>query len=125
MRWKRSQCASAALARNSMTPERWEEIRKRITDSFEVIDSYQEDLEPGTAEVIEFKGPSGKMKACFNRRPKIVEKKTLYSRRPGSDVKVEYAYSDEDQVCFFTLYQWNENSNAWQKLEARDLSALA
>ncbi len=119
------QRASVVLARNHMSPERWEEIRKRITDSFEVIDSYQEELDPGTAEVIEFKGPAGKMKACFNRRPKIVEKKTLYSRRAGSDVKVEYAYSDEDQVCFFTLYQWNENSNAWQKLEARDMSALA
>ena len=60
-----------------MNQERWEEIQKKIKQSFEVSDEYDEDLDPGQAEVLEFDGPAGKMKVRFVTKPKLLDKKTL------------------------------------------------
>ena len=99
-----------------MTPDRWQEVKQKIESSFTILDSYEEELNPGVAEVIEFNGPIGKLKASFNRQPKVLDKKTLYSHRAGGDVKVDYTYSDSDEVSYLTLYKWNEQRDEWEKM---------
>ena len=104
-----------------MTDERWQEVISQIKDNFKVLAERQEDLakEPGggTVEVIEFIGPLGKMKLERTTQPKILDKKTIGSRRIGSDTKVEYIYSDTELVHRFKAFKWNETDNIWVEVE--------
>lgn len=101
-----------------MTPDRWQEVKQKIENSFTILDTYEEELDPGVAEVIEFTGPMGKLKVSFNRQPKVLDKKTLYSHRAGGDVKVDYTYSDTDEVYYLTLFKWNEQRDKWEKMNS-------
>ncbi len=104
-----------------MNQERWEEIQKKIKQSFEVSDEYDEDLDPGQAEVLEFDGPAGKMKVRFVTKPKLLDKKTLYSSRIGSGVKVDYVFSDKDFVSHLEVFQWSDESNDYKKIESENI----
>lgn len=100
-----------------MNLERWQEIKQKICTTFKVLDSYEVDLNPGTAEVIEFELAQGKVKAEFSRRPRIIDKTTLYSRRIGGDVKVSYQYAPDEEVYHLSVYRWNEHSETWERLK--------
>lgn len=104
-----------------MNQERWGEIKQNILSSFEVRDQYTEDLDPGSAEVIEFDGPQGLMQVKFITRPRLLDKKTSYSNRAGSNVKVDYVFSETDFVSHLEIFTWSETRNDWQKLEAPSL----
>lgn len=104
-----------------MTQERWEEIKQLIVATFRVVDSYEEDLDPGTAEVIEFETPDGLLKASFATRPRVIDKKTLYSNRAGGDVRVEFEYSPEDTVVTFSVSRWDEAREAWNQIDSERL----
>src|SRR3989338_1402633 len=101
-----------------MTQERWEEICQKIRDNFEVVATYSEELNPGTADVIEFHGPLGTLRAKLNRQPKVLDKKTLYSHRAGGEVKVDYSYSDTEKVLYLTVEKWNEERQNWAPMDA-------
>jgi len=103
-----------------MAPDRWEEIKQLVQKNFEVLDSGGEEIEDipdSKLEFIEFKGPLGKMRLEFITKPKVLDKKTLYSGRIGSDVKVEYVYSEDEKVNTFKAYKWNDEQDDW--LEAK------
>lgn len=102
-----------------MNKEKWEEISKKIKNNFEVEDEYLEDLDPGQADVIEFNGPQGKLKVRFVTRPKMLDKKTTYSNRVGSDVKVDYVFSDTEEVNHLEVFTWTEDD--WKKIESDNL----
>ena len=104
-----------------MTKERWQEIKKTIKDKFSIKEEYEEDLNPGLAEVLEFEGPLGLVKAKFVERPKLLDKKTNYSNRIGSDVKVDYIYSETENVSHLELFLWSAEEDDWQKLDAHSL----
>jgi len=104
-----------------MTKDRWQEIKTNIRDNFGIDDQYEQDLEPGTAEVIEFDGPQGKMLLSFSTKPKLLDKKTSFSNRAGSDVKVDYVYSDKDTVSYLEAYTWSDDKDDWIKLDSENL----
>ncbi len=104
-----------------MTKDRWQEIKKMVKIKFTVKEDYEEDLDPGTAEVLEFEGPLGLIKAKFVERPKLLDKKTSFSNRIGSDVKVDYVFSETENVSHLELYLWSEIDDDWQKLDANSL----
>src|SRR3989344_2574429 len=104
-----------------MTHERWLEVKQKIEESFTVIDRYEEELDPGIADVLEFEGPGGRMKASFCRQPKVVDKKTLYSHRAGGEVKVDYRYSDTESVSYLSLFKWNKDRGDWDKMSGEDI----
>ena len=104
-----------------MTPERWEEVKQLINKSFSVTDTYTEDLEPGIAEVIEFKTPHGLLRASFETRPRVLDKKTLYSHRAGGETHVDYVYSDDENVTHLKLLRWNESTEEWLPIDASSL----
>jgi|SRR3989339_838470 len=104
-----------------MTKSRWQEIKAQLKKNFEIFDEYQEDLDPGEAEIVEFAGPQGKMMAKFVTRPKVLDKKTTYSNRAGSGVRVDYVYSEEDFVTYLEAFVFSEERDEWQKLEIENL----
>lgn len=104
-----------------MNKERWQEIKNQVKQNFELVDEYEEDLDPGIAQVLEFVGPSGQTKVRFVSRPKLLDKKTSYSNRAGSDVKVDYVYSSEESVNYLEAFVWSDDNGAWQKLNIESL----
>ncbi len=100
-----------------MTPERWADLRAKVKSDFQVLAEYDEDFDNGTASVLEFMGPMGKMKMKLVSQAKVLDKKTQYSNRIGSDVKVEYVYDPEVKVHHLEIYQWSEDKGDWFKVD--------
>lgn len=104
-----------------MTDEKWQKIIGQIKDSFKVSDQRQEDLSSdiggGTVEIIEFDGPLGRMKLERTTQPLVIDKKTIGSRRIGSDTKVEYIYSDTEKIHKFKAYRYDDNNDNWVEME--------
>ena len=108
-----------------MTQEKWEDIKGRVKDDFEVIKEYsqQEEIGEDTAgekvfevkEIIEFKGPLGEIKLEFIKRPPVVEKRTNFSRRIGAEGQVKYIYSAEEVIMKLKAYK--KEGEEWQELD--------
>jgi len=104
-----------------MTPEKWRSIIGNIKDSFQVFDEgkIKLDEEGGTdIEFIEFFGPLGKIRLEFIVKPVILDKKTTYSKRIGSETKVDYIYSQTEKSHTLVAYKWDELSDNWVEIEA-------
>ena len=111
-----------------MTIERWEDIKGNIKDNFEVESEGKEnhDDDGGVdVEFIEFKGPLGLMRIEFISKPVIIDKKTSYSRRIGSETAVEYVYSGTERSYKMNAYKWSEEKEEWMEIEAGNLDKLA
>ena len=99
---------------------KWEEIKEKILKSFEILDKREErdgerleDL-----EIIEFKGPTGKMKVEWITRPKVLDQKTQYSQRIGSSVSVQIEYSEDEVTHTFKVYKWSDTDYDWEEINA-------
>jgi len=104
-----------------MNAEKWQEIKQRVLQSFSDAQQYQEDLDPGTAEVLEFNSPIGKLQVRYITRPRVLDKKTSFSKRAGSDVKVDYVYSEDEMVNHLEIKQYNQDTDNWQNIDASQL----
>lgn len=104
-----------------MTHERWLDVKQLIHDRFTVLESYEEELDPGRAEVVEFETPQAIFKVSFNQQPRVEGKKTLYSNRAGGAVRVDYTYSSTDEVSYLTVDRWNDQTEEWVPIEAGQL----
>lgn len=104
-----------------MNDERWQDIINQIKDKFEVLDEGIEELlpplGPGSVEFIIFNGPLGKIKLERTSQPLVVDKKTIGSRRIGSETRVEYIYSDTEKVHKFKAYRWSKMGDGWIEME--------
>ena len=108
-----------------MHPEKWKNIIGNIKDKFEVEehDSYHLDEEGGKdIELIIFKGPLGRMKLEYITKPIVLDKKTTYSRRIGSETKVDYVYSKEEKSNKMVAYKWDETQDDWVEIDARSFA---
>ena len=103
-----------------MTSEKWNEIKEKIKNSFEIINQTEEKNEERKEEsgIIEFNGPMGKMRIEWITRPKVLGKKTQYANRIGSSVSVDYVYSQDEFTHTLKVYQWNEAQDDWQEINA-------
>lgn len=110
-----------------MTDDRWQDIIAHIKDKFEVLDhqtlALAEEAGPGSVEYIEFNGPLGRMKLERLTKPLITGKKTLGSRRIGSETAVSYVYSDTEQTHQFAAFRWDDASEDWLEM-SKDSSAM-
>lgn len=104
-----------------MNEDKWKDTVAHIKDNFEVLHTATEDLGedsgPGSREVIEFQGPLGKMRLEYITQPLVVDKRTIGSRRIGSDVKIEYKYSDTETVNKLKVFKFDESSGEWSEME--------
>jgi hypothetical protein len=106
-----------------MTIEKWENIKGHIKDNFEVENEGSENIEEDggvNIECIEFHGPLGRMRLEFIDKPVILDKKTTYSRRIGSETGVEYIYSETERAYQMNAYKWNEETEDWMEMEAKN-----
>lgn len=103
-----------------MTPEKWETITGNIKDSFEVLDEGKEHIDDeGGVDLnfIEFKGPMGHMRLEFAAKPVVLDKKTTYSNRIGSETKVNYVYSETEKAYVLSVYKWDEDKDDWTEVD--------
>ena len=105
-----------------MLPGKWQEIVGNIKDSFTVEESGGEHLEDegGTdVEFIVFNGPLGRMRLEFVSKPVVLDKKTKYSNRVGSETVIDYIYSQDEKSHKLKAYKWDEALNDWLEMEAK------
>lgn len=106
-----------------MQIERWNEIIGNIKDNFDIVDQGEERLdEEGGVDVefIEFNGPLGKMRLEFVTKPIVLDKKTTYSNRIGSETKVDYIYSQSEKSSKLNAYKWDNESGEWVEIESKN-----
>lgn len=104
-----------------MTIEKWQSITGNIKDKFRVEDEGKSHFEEeGGVEIefIVFEGPLGKMRLEFVAKPVVLDKKTIYSNRIGSETKVDYVYSETEKSYQMMAYKWDDNQNDWVEIEA-------
>lgn len=103
-----------------MTEERWQEIKDMVKRSFSIAETQVLDLPTeeggGTKEEVIFNGPLGKMKLEYTVKPLVIDKKTTFSKRIGSETKVTYVTSDTEKVRKMQAYKWDEPSENWEKI---------
>jgi len=102
-----------------MNRDKWDDIRNLVERKFDVSDSGSYRLEEeGGMEIdfIEFDGPLGIMRLEYVTKPVILDKKVLFSKRIGSDAKVEYVYGEE-KTSKLEAYKWDGNDDEWIKID--------
>ncbi len=108
-----------------MTPERWKDIKGNIKDKFSVEEEGSEHLDDEGGvdiEYLEFSGPLGRMRLEHITKPVVLDKKTNYSNRIGSETAVTYVYSDTEKNYKLNVYKWDDAIGEWQELDAKKFS---
>ena len=105
-------------------PEKWISVVGNIKDNFTLINEgkFHIDDEGGVdIEYIEFEGPLGLMRLEFIAKPVILDKKTIYSNRIGSETKIDYVYSADEKSHVLAVYKWDDNQNDWLEVDNDNL----
>lgn len=107
-----------------MNQEKWHELLIRIEKNFTVLDNGKETgkVEGESIEYIEWEMPGKQIRAEAHTRPRLMDKKTLYSRRIGSQTKEERIYSDEEMVFFVNFFERFNDDDEWQEMKAGDFA---
>lgn len=108
-----------------MTLDRWQEVIGNIKDNFEVLNSGTDSLEDEggvKVEYIVFNTEQGKFRLEFVSKPVVLDKKTTYSKRIGSETKVDYVYSENEKVTRMSAYRFNVEANDWEEIDAKSFS---
>ncbi len=105
-----------------MNLERWQDIVETIESSFSVEEKGRfedEDGSGGYIEYIVFSGPLGRLRLEFSTRPVILDTKTKYTKRIGSDIKVENIYSDTAKSHTLEVWKWDDAADDWIAFESK------
>ncbi|MEK7068015.1 MAG: hypothetical protein AAB956_03390 [Patescibacteria group bacterium] len=111
-----------------MNVDKWQNIISLIKDKFSVEDEGAEELEDvpnGKIEFIIFQGPLGRMKLEYTTKPVILDKKTIGSRRIGSEASVQYIYSNTEFSNIFKAYKWEADDEEWIEMEKESLGGFS
>ena len=110
-----------------MTPERWQEIKKRVKRQDSKAEEGREDLlmdtaegqiKTGEAEFIVFENPTlGRLKLELQKKPRVEEKKFHYSHRQGQSARVEYKFSEHELVYTLKAYKLDDMEE-WKEIDA-------
>ena len=106
-----------------MRQSKWENLVDQIESMFGFVDHTNEDYtDRHTAvETVVFDGASGRMKLERVVRPVILDKKSTFTKRVGSEVGTEYVYSDDEFVDTVKLYRWDRLAGEWREIDIADL----
>lgn len=106
-----------------MTYERWEGLIQTIRDKFGVAAQGKEDLDPGPGhcEFVECTTPMGYLRLELEVKPKILEKKTYYTKRAGSGTVVEYRYDPNEHTLALNVLRRGP-AGEWTELSASTIT---
>ena len=106
-----------------MHQSKWEDLIDKIERLFGFIEHTTEEFPERhmTVETAVFDGAAGRMKLERTVKPLVIDKKVSYSKRIGSDVDVEYVYSEDESVDTVKLFRWDKLAREWKQM---DISAL-
>jgi hypothetical protein len=113
-----------------MQDEKWEELKEETKRKFEVEKIGKEDLtmeveneliKQGFAEFMIFNSPLGRIKLSRESRPKVLDKKFIYSHRAGDSARTEYEFSDTELTHKLKVYKSNDDDE-WQEIDAETFS---
>lgn len=106
-----------------MTYERWETLVQTIKDKFGLSSQGKEELNPGPGhlEFLECVTPMGEVRLELEVRPRVLEKKTYYSKRAGSSTTVEYKYDPEAHTLTLRALRKDSGTGEWLELKAEQL----
>jgi len=101
--------------------ERWYDLIDRIETQFEILQNTETALDtgPGKRHVVEFKSPLGRMRIERETRPVVLERKTHYSKRAGTQATEEFVYSDTEFSQRVSLYRFVDG--VWQEEDYRGM----
>jgi hypothetical protein len=107
-----------------MHQAKWEALLDQIERLFGFLEHEIEEYPERhlTIETAVFNGASGRMKLERSVRPVIVDKKTSYTKRAGSEVGVEYVFSDDEFVDTVKLFRWDKLAREWRQMDIADLA---
>lgn len=104
-----------------MNDDKWKEVLAIISEKFEIEDRATEDLSDedgmGNVERIIFEGPLGRIKLERTTQPLVLDRKSIGSKRIGSDKVIQYTYSDTEMVHRFSAFKWDEQKQDWEELK--------
>lgn len=100
-----------------MNLDKWKEVKNKILNNFEVLDqkTITDEDGHGIKEIIEFNSPMGEVRLEFSIRDLILDKHTTYSNRIGSEVKIDYEYSDTEKT--YKLITYKKVDGEWEEIE--------
>ncbi len=107
-----------------MDRAKWEAIVDQIKEKFGLEEQGQYQDEPAGGREVEFvvfTSPLGRVKLELAIKPKVIDKKVIYSNRIGSTAQVEYVYDPEEKVYQLTAYRWDDDQEGWQEIKSSDL----
>ncbi|PLX27915.1 hypothetical protein C0583_01605 [Candidatus Parcubacteria bacterium] len=110
-----------------MLQEKWQDTKNTIKDKFSVSNEGELKIdEEGGIEIefIEFESPIGQIRLEFVTKPIILEKKTNYSKRIGSETQVTYIYSDTERSTQMIAYKWDDLSEDWVEMESNAFASM-
>jgi hypothetical protein len=106
-----------------MHQAKWEALLDQIERLFGFLEHEHEEYPERhlKVETVVFDGASGRMKLERSVRPVILDKRTSFTKRAGSDVSVEYVFSEDEFVDTVKLYRWDRLAREWRQMEIADL----
>jgi hypothetical protein len=108
-----------------MNLEKWKNITDRIKDGFVIENEGSEhDEESGGIDIefVEFEGPLGLMRLELVSRPVVIDKKTIYSNRIGSETKVDYIYDQNERSYKMRALKWDESQGDWIEIDGKNFN---
>lgn len=107
-----------------MTQDRWRELKESLKTKFTFTAEGQENLSegPGHVEFLECTTPMGEIRLELTVRPKILDKKTFYSKRAGAGTTVEYKYDEHENTLTLKAYRLGKGGE-WEEIKAESFLA--
>lgn len=113
-----------------MNPNKWENLIFMAEEKFGIDKKYVEDFEvaelsngekiKGQKEVVEFKSPLGVIKLEKIKRPKVIDKKILCSKRIGGRTAVDFVYSKDEEVEEIKIYKQSPTGE-WEEMNPANM----
>ncbi len=107
-----------------MTYERWENLVQTIRDKFGISAQGKEELDPGPGHVeyLVCSTPVGEVRLELEVKPRVLEKKTYYSKRAGAATTVEYKYDPDAHTLTLHALRKDPGTGDWVELSTEALT---
>ncbi|MFZ5391311.1 MAG: hypothetical protein ACOZAJ_03500 [Patescibacteria group bacterium] len=109
-----------------MTYERWQDLAAKLKERFPAAQAGRQELvdQQGHLEYVELTSSAGLVRFELLVRPKIIGKKTIYSKRIGSSTTVEYQYDANEHTLTLRVLLADQASGDWQEISLARVAEL-